>query len=232
MDNKEEKYTELELDHQLIETTHKVEHFYHNYKKQINIALIAVAACILGYIGFKMYYLEPKEKEAQSVMFNAQTWFEKDSFDLALKGQGEIPGFESIAEEYGLTKAGNLAHYYAGICFMRKGEFQNAIDHLDHFSSDNKLVGPLAEGLKGDAYVELNELEKGAKHYMKAAGMSKNKLTAPMFLKKAGMVYEDLKKYEDAIDAYEKIKKDYMEATEGQDIDKFIARATAEKTGS
>jgi len=85
----------------------------------------------------------------------------------------------------------------------------------------------LAIGLKGDAYVELKEVDKGAKLYMKAAGMSKNKLTAPIFLKKAGLAYEELKEYKDAISAYEKIKSDYSDAQEAQDIDKFIARATA-----
>lgn len=226
---KEEKNAELALDHQLLETTHKVEHFYHNYKKQINIFVVAAAVVVLSYVAYKMYYLEPKEKEAQGAMFNAQIWFEKDSFNLALKGQGDILGFEAIADEYGITKAGNLAHYYAGICFMRKGEFQSAIDQLDQFSSSNKLIGPLAEGLKGDAYVELNDLEKGAKLYIKAANMSKNKLTSPVFLKKAGLVYEELKSYGDAIDAYEKIKKEFSDAQEAQDIDKYIARATAEK---
>ncbi len=191
----------------------------------VGVALVAV----LGYAAFKMYYLEPKEKEAQAAIFQAQNWFAMDSFDLALKGQGNYSGFEAVAEEYGLTKAGNLAHYCAGICYMRKGEFQNALDQLNDFSTDNKMVAPLAEGLKGDAYVELNELEKGAKHYMKAANMSKNKLTSPMFLKKAGLVFEELKNYGDAIDAYEKIKKDFADANEAQDIDKYIARANAAK---
>lgn len=229
MEHKEEKKAELEIDNTLIETTHKVETLYITYKKQINMALIAVVAIFGAYIGFKKLYLEPQEKEAQAAIFKAQAWFEKDSFDLALKGQGDVLGFEGVAESYGLTKAGNMAHYYAGVCYMRKGEFQNAIDQLDKFSSDNELVGPLAVGLKGDAYVELKDIEKGAGLYMKAAGMNKNKLTAPIFLKKAGIAYEELKSFDDAASAYEKIKNDYPESQEAQDIDKYIARAKAEK---
>lgn len=227
MEHKEEKKAELEIDNTLIETSHKVEHFYHNYKKQINYAVIAIAALVLGYLAFNRFYLDPLEKEAQAALFQAQSWFEKDSFDLALKGQGEVQGFESIAEEYGLTKAGNLAHYYAAVCCMRKGEFQSAIDHMDDFSTKNELVGPLAIGLKGDAYVELNNIEKGAKLYLKAAGMSKNKLTAPVFLKKAGLAFEEIKAFDDAKKAYERIKNDFSDAQEAQDIDKYIARATA-----
>lgn len=229
MSHKEEKNAELELDHTLIETTHKVETIYVTYKKQINIAIIAVVLIVVGYFSFNKFYLEPKEKEASAAAFQAQNWFEKDSFDLALNGQGEALGFIAVADEFGLTKVGNLAHYYAGVCYMRKGEFQNAVEQLDDFSTKNELVGPLAVGLKGDAYVELKEINKGSKLYMKAAGMSKNKLTAPIFLKKAGLAFEELKEYTDAISAYEKIKSDFSDAQEAQDIDKYIARATAAK---
>ena len=227
MSHKEEKNAELELDHTLIETTHKVETLYVTYKKQINIAVVTAVLVVAGYISFNKFYIEPLEKEASAAIFTAQNLFEKDSFDLALNGQGDALGFIAVADEYSLTKVGNLAHYYAGVCYMRKGEFQNAVDQLDDFSTKNELVGPLALGLKGDAYVELKEVDKGAKLYMKAAGMSKNKLTAPIFLKKAGLAYEELKEYKDAISAYEKIKSDYSDAQEAQDIDKFIARAAA-----
>jgi predicted negative regulator of RcsB-dependent stress response len=223
MEHKEEKKAELELDNTLIETTHKVESLYITYKKQINMGLLVVLLAVGGYFGFNQFYLTPLEKEAQAAIFPAQTLFEQDSINAALQG------FESVADEYGLTKAGNLAHYYAGVCLMRKGEFQNAIDHVDKFSTDNELVGPLAIGLKGDAYVELNDLSKGAGLYMKAAAASKNKLTAPIFLKKAGLAFEELKEYGDAVSAYEKIKNDYSDAQESQDIDKYIARATAAK---
>lgn len=229
MEHKEEKNQGLDLDNTLIETSHKVETFYQTYKKQISTGLLAVVALVGGYVAFKMFYIEPKEKEAQSAMYQAQIWFEQDSFNLALNGLGEKAGFLAIADEYGLTKSGNLSKYYAGVCYMRKGEFQNALDMLDGFSTDNELVGPLATGLKGDACVELNDIEKGASLYMKAAAQSHNKLTAPIFYKKAGIAFEELKSFDDAVRAYEKIKSEYPESAEAQDIDKYIARANAAK---
>lgn len=226
MENSEEK-KQLDLDATLIETSHKVESFYENNKKGIQYGALVIVLAVGAYIGFRSFYLEPKEKEAQAAMFQAQAWFEKDSFDLALNGQGSIEGFNSISETYGLTKAGNLAHYYAGVCNMRKGDFAAAIDHLEDFSTDNELVGPLATGLLGDAYSESGDIDKAASQYMKAAGQSKNKLTSPIFLKKAGIAFEELKNYGKAADAYEKIKKDYSESQEAGDIDKYIARAKA-----
>ncbi|MCK6611956.1 MAG: hypothetical protein L6Q78_13060 [Bacteroidia bacterium] len=226
MENTEEK-NQLDLDATLVETSHKIESFYENNKKAINYGIIGIVVAIVLYVGFKQYYLEPKEKEAQAAMFRAQSWFEQDSFNLALNGKGDAEGFNAIAENYGMTKAANLAHYYAGVCCMRTGDFNGAIDHLDDFSTDNELIGPLATGLLGDAYVETGDIEKGAGLYMKAANQGKNKLTAPYFLKKAGTAFEELKQYGKAADAYSKIKKEYAESQEAGDIDKYIARAEA-----
>ena len=64
---------------------------------------------------------------------------------------------------------------------------------------------------------------------MKAAAQSHNKLTAPIFYKKAGIAFEELKSFDDAVRAYEKIKSEYPESAEAQDIDKYIARANAAK---
>jgi tetratricopeptide (TPR) repeat protein len=222
----------LDLDKTLVDTTHKVEDFYANNKKQINIALIAIVVLIGGYVGYKKLIVEPMNIEAQKEIFMAQKYFEMDSFALALNGNDKFKGVEAIAEEYGASKVGNLAHYYAGICNLRIGQYEAAIEHLEDFSTENLLIGPLAEGAIGDAYVELGDLDKGVSHYMKAARMSKNKLTSPVFLKKAGMVYEEKQSYGDALEAYQTIKKDFAESQEAQDIDKFIARATALKEGN
>jgi tetratricopeptide (TPR) repeat protein len=230
MSHKKE-HNELDIDKALVETTHKVESFYFKNKKQIFYALIGVVVLAGGYVGYKKLIVEPMEVTAQNEIFRAQQYFEMDSFNLALKGNDQFKGFEAIADEYGASKAGNLAHYYAGICNLRIGQYQAAIDQLEDFTTDNKLVAPLAIGAIGDAYVELGDLDKGTKYYLKAAKMSKNKLTSPVFYKKAGLAFEEKKEFGDAVDVYTTIKKDFSESQEAQDIDKYIARATAAKEG-
>jgi len=225
----EHKKDNLDLDAALANTTHQVEDFYTKNKKNINTALLAVVVVLAGYFGYKKFIVEPKEQEAQIEIFKAQHLFEIDSFNLALKGDGKFKGFATIADEYSGTKAGNLAHYYAGVCMLRTGDYAGAVDMLEGFNSDNALIGPLAAGLLGDAYVESGDVEKGAKQYMKAARMSKNKATTPVFFKKAGIAFEELKNYSDAVDAYTNIKNDYADTPEGADIDKYIARASALK---
>jgi tetratricopeptide (TPR) repeat protein len=221
----ENKDQNLDLEATLAETTSKVESFYTNNKKQINYALIAVVAIIGGYLAFTQMYLKPLEAEAQREIFRAQMYFERDSFELAYNGNESFQGFSAIVDGYGLTKAGNLAKYYAGICCLRTGKFDEAIDYLKSFDTENELIAVLAKGALGDAYSEAGAYDKAADYYTKAARMSKNKVTAPMFLKKAGLVYEELGKFSKAADSYETIKNDFADSQEANDIDKYIARA-------
>lgn len=224
--------SELDLDKTIVETTHKVEAFYHKYKKQINYGLIAVVAIVGIYVAFTRFYLAPLEQEAQKEAFQAQRAFDMDSFNMALNGNDRFKGFEAIADEYGMTKIGNLAHFYAGICNLRLGKYEDAISHLNDFSTNNDLLAPLQQGALGDAYVELGDLEKGAKYYLKAAKMNSNKMTSPVFYKKAGLVYEELKDYNNAVELFKLIKKDFVESPEAQDIDKYIARAETEQASN
>ena len=202
----------------------KTEQFIEKNQKIILIVIGAIILVVLGYFGFKKIYLAPREKEAQSQMFMAEKYFETDSLTKALKGDGNYLGFLDIIDQYKFTKSANLSHYYAGICYLKKGEFQNAIDQLNKFSSGDELVGPMAIGAIGDAYMELNNTDKAIDYYLKAANKKKNDLTSPMFLMKAGVAYELEGKNDLALKTYKRIKADFTRINEGRDIDKYIAR--------
>jgi len=202
----------------------KTEQFIEKNQKIILIVVGAIILVVLGYFGFKRLYLAPREKEAQSQMFMAEKYFEMDSLTRALKGDGNYLGFLDIMDQYKFTKSANLSHYYAGICYLKKGEFQNAIDHLSDFSSDDELIGPMAIGALGDAYMELNNTDKAIDCYLKAADKRKNDLTSPMFLMKAGMACELAGKNDLALKTYMRIKTEFSRTNEGREIDKYIAR--------
>lgn len=65
-------------------------------------------------------YLEPRVVSAKDSIWGAEAYFNKDSFDLALNGDGAVSGFLAVAEKYGNTPSGNMAQYYCGICYMKK----------------------------------------------------------------------------------------------------------------
>jgi tetratricopeptide (TPR) repeat protein len=203
----------------------RTEQFIEDNQKWIVRAITIVLAVVAIFIGVKRFYLNPLEEEAHGQMFVAEQYFERDSFNLALYGDGNYSGFLQIIDDYGLTKASNLAHYYAGISFLKTGQYEDAIEHLKKFKSKDKMVAPIATGAIGDAYVELGETETGLDYYLRAAGLSDNKFTAPMYLMKAGLVYENLGRYKDALETYEKVRREYPEYSRSNNIEKYITRS-------
>lgn len=224
------KETEVRGDQRLEnieETLTRTEQFIVSNQKLIGIVIGAAIVLILGYFAYQKYYIEPRTLEGHEQMFVAQRYFEADSLDKALYGDGNSLGFIDIVDEYGMTDPGNLANYYAGISFLKKGDFGQAIDYLGHFNSDDSFVGPLASAAIGDAYLELGDKSKAVAYYLEAANQNDNKLTSPMFLLKAGQTYELMEKYTDAINIYQRIKDNYSGSNEARIIDKYIGRATA-----
>jgi tetratricopeptide (TPR) repeat protein len=205
------------------ETLTRTEHYLEENYKQLLIVL-GIVVFVVGVIWLGKLWLNKKNDEAQSQMYQAQRWLEMDSLKLALNGDGNYLGFLDIIKNYKMTGAGNLAKFSAGICYLHLGDFDNAITYLTKYSKKDKLIGSVAVGATGDAYVEKGDLEKGISLYTEAAKMANNSFNTPLFLMKAGNAYEMEKKYADALKIYERIKTEYPESTEGSTIDKYISR--------
>jgi tetratricopeptide (TPR) repeat protein len=219
-----------EKDEQLIdveETLNSWEKKIEENKKSYGLILGAAILVVGIYFAWAKLYVAPQEAEAQSQMFYAERYFAKDSLDKAMFGDGNFLGFNDIIQEYGVTSAANLSHYYMGIGFLRKGEFQNAIDHLKKFSSGDQIVASIALGAIGDAHTELGNLDEAADYYLKAARKNNNKFSTPIYLLRAGIIFEDLARPSEAIKVYEKIRDEFPETNEGRDIEKYLARARA-----
>lgn len=208
-------------------TLSKSEMFIEKNQKTITIVVVAVVLVILAIFGVKKFIYEPRESEAQTAIFRAEQFFENDNYATALNGDGNNAGFLDVINDYGGTKAGNLARYYAGICYLNTGDFNNAIKYLGEFKGKDQIVKPLATGAMGDAYLELDNAAEAAKCYEKAAKESKNSFTSPMFLMKAAYAYEMVENYQKALEMYKIIKADYPNSNEGFSIEKNIAYAEA-----
>jgi len=209
--------------HSVEEALSKTEAFIEKNQKIIMIIVGILIVAVLGFFGFRKYYLEPKEKEAQAQMFMAEMYFEQDSLSKALNGDGNYLGFLDIMDQYGLTKSANLANYYTGICYLKLGDFENAITYLKKFDGDDKVAGPMATGAIGDAYMEMNRVDQAIDYYLDAADESPNEVTAPMFLMKAGMAYDIQGNFKQALETYKRIKAEYPRSFEATEIDKFIS---------
>jgi tetratricopeptide (TPR) repeat protein len=205
------------------ETLSRSEHYLEENYKTLLIGL-GVIVLLVGLGWLAKLYFGKRNDEAQSQMFQAERYLEQDSLKLALNGDGNYLGFLDIAKNYKFTNSGNLAKYSAGICYLHLGNYKEAIDYLNKYSRKDKVIGSLAIGATGDAYVELGDLDKGASKYMEAADFAKNSFNTPLFLMKAGEIYELKGKFADALKLYERIEAQYPESTEGTTIEKYIAR--------
>lgn len=206
----------------------KSELFIENNRKVISIVAICIVAAVIIFLGAKKLYFQPREKEALSQMYVAEQYFEKDSYDLALNGDGSYPGFLDIISQYHFTDAANLAHYYAGISYLHLGKFEDALTQLKKFKTSEINLRVITTGAEGDANLELGNMDKAASLYEKAASFE-NDFTSPIYLLKLGLLYENQKQYDKAIDSYQKIKDKYPSSTEARDIDKYIARVGVKK---
>jgi tetratricopeptide (TPR) repeat protein len=154
--------------------------------------------------------------------------FRRTVFNIALNGDATYLGFLDIADQYGSTNAGNLANYYAGICYLRMGQFEEAITHLKKFSSDDMILSAVAIGAQGDAHMELGDVDKALSLYEKAAKTGENAFTAPVYLLKAGLAAEKAGSFDKAVTIYARIKENHANSNEGRNADKYLARAQAQ----
>ena len=210
---------------QIEETLSRTEQFIEDNQKNLMTGVGTVVVIVALFIGYQNLYIAPMEKEAQADMFMAELYFQKDSFNLALNGDGQYLGFVDIADEYSSTKAGSLANYYAGLAYLNSGDFENAIEYLGDFSSDDMVLSALALGCIGDAYMELSDLNNALSFYEDAAAKNINDFTTPRYMLKQAMIHESNGDVADALVLYKGIESDYKASREGNGIEKYIARA-------
>lgn len=201
------------------------EQFIEKNQKMIVNVIIALIVIVAAYFGYNRFISEPKSQEAANQIFGAQNYFERDSFNLALNGDGNVLGFLEIIDKYGSTPSGNLAHFYAGLSFLYLGEYENAILHLKKFSSDDLLMGNMALSNIGDAYMQLGDFKQASEYYQKAANSNNNDFSSPIFLMKNGMALEKAGDFQGALKIYEQVNREYPNSPEARDIEKYIERA-------
>lgn len=205
------------------ETLGRGEAFLKKNSKVLGGVLIAAVILIGGILFFQINNANQNEK-AQEEMFQAVYFYEQDSLDFALNGDGINNGFLKIVEEYPRTDAANLANFYIGSIYLSERNFSDAITYLEQFSADDYLVRAKAEALLGDAYLESGNVDKAISNYEKASSYEPNKYFTPKYLFKLAVAYEEAGRTQDAIEAYAEIEEKYFESYEFAAARKHKAR--------
>ena len=195
-------------------------------KKKRNLLLIITAAVTLviaGVIGY-FFYVQNQNKTAQEEMFPAVFAFEADSLKRAMNGDGANQGLIDIADNYSITDAGNLSDFYVGLGYLKQGKFDEAIEYLKKFKSNDLLVQARAYSLVGDAYMEKNEFGEATKYYKLASEYKPNKFFTPGYLLKLALAQEKNKDYDGAAKSYNEIIEKYFDSAEIQNAKKYKSK--------
>lgn len=200
----------------------KTELFIEKNKNILMGILIAAIVIILAVMGFKKFYSDPRAERAANEMFKAESYFENQDYEKALNGDGNNLGFLDIISEYGSTKSGNLARYYAGISYLKQGNYNEAIEQLKKFKGNDKVLAPLALGSIGDCYMQLDDAATAVDYYMKAANKEANEFSSPIYLMRAGAAYQILGDNAKALDVYKQLKEKYPNSLEARETASYI----------
>lgn len=206
----------------------KTEKFFEKNAKTLLTALIVVVVIVGGYFGFKYLYSMPRANKAADMMFVAEQQFAAEDYQLALDGDGNNAGFIEVVDKYASTPAGSLAAHYAGVCYMKLGQVDDALQYLTKYRKGKGAAAGIINaqnlGLQGDVYDAKSDYAKSVELYRKAVDVSDNDLTAPYYLAKLGGAYAKLGKIAEAVAAYKTITENYASSMEARDADKYIGQ--------
>lgn len=223
--NKQQENTYEEV---VTETVSKTEKFFEKNQKLVTWVLIAIIVIVGGYFANKYLIAQPRAEKASAEMFAAIQNFNAEEWQLALDGDGNNAGFLEVIDNYGSTPQASLAAHYAGVCYIKLGDSQTALEYLKKYDATSgapaEIINAQNLGLQGDILADGGDLQKAANLYRKAVEVSDNSLTAPCYLKKLGLVEEALGNTTAALAAYQRIADEFGTSLEARDIDLYIGR--------
>jgi tetratricopeptide (TPR) repeat protein len=204
----------------------KARDFWSRNGRMLTIASILVILVAGGWYAYKNFYKAPKETKAAEMMFRAEDYYRKDSANKALNGDGQYWGFLRVIKDYKGTDAANLAHYYAGSCYIKLNDNQKALTYLGKFSTRSKPLQARAYKLMADAYADLGKYKEALEYYQKAAHhFDKDEPFSADCLFMAGyLAQKTLNDTKTAIRLFKEIKEKYPRTQPGYDADNYLAQ--------
>lgn len=209
------------------EAVSRTEQFIENNKKKLTITVVAVIAVVAAVLLLNTYYFAPRQEKAHAALVAGEKLFQAGDFESALNGDNnEYDGFDAIIKNFKGTKAANLAKAYAGISHAQLGQFDEAINYLKSFKSNDNMIAPSVLGALANCYAGKEDYAQAAATFLKAAAKADNNTLSPTFLVQAGQLFEQMGKSADALKAYQQVKDKYYQSVQAADIDKYIQRVS------
>ena len=182
-----------------------------------------ILALLLLYFLYRQFIWLPSNEKSNDSWWPAMNFIAKDSTNEAIKS------LEPFVKKYDGKSGGEIGQYLLATQYMKKGQFQKAIDNLEGVDVNDTYIKIYSIGLQGDCYSELKKYDIAEEKYLNAADLEENDFTTPMYLFKAGLCAEKIKNYEAATTYYKRIQDDYISFASQKTIEKYIARTSTIK---
>ncbi|MDL2320444.1 tetratricopeptide repeat protein [Alistipes sp. OttesenSCG-928-B03] len=206
------------------------QYIINNGKKLLNIVIVIVLV-IGGYMAYKHWYQAGRADKAAALMFVAQQNFAEGMWEVALDGDGNNAGFLEVISKYGSTPQGNVANHYAGMCYVKLGETDQALQYLGKYKNTKGVPSAIINaenlGLQGDIYSQNGDYDKAVEMYRKAVKEGNDMFSSPLYLKKIGLILIEQGKGKEAEEAFQQILDMYPSSMEAREAEKYIGAASA-----
>lgn len=201
--------------------------FYDQYKKPLIAGIAVVLIAALGFIGYQAY-VSTQNAEAQERLGEVIGLYEQGQYQQALEGGSGTMGLLAIADEYGITEAGDLARFYAADAFYNLGNYERALELFEAYDIEENYLGASAAAGMAASYVNLEQHQKAAEQYEKAATIYESQATSPMYLFNAAENYEKAGELAQARALYEQVQEQYPESSQAQQVPMQLARLSVQ----
>lgn len=181
--------------------------------------IVLIGAFVIAYL---FIYRNPRLNKS---------WEEYSKVEIQAMGNDSVAqaGYKKIVSKYGSDGAGTTAALQLGLSLYQNGKYEDAIKYLKEADIDEPVLKASTTRMIGDCYVNLKKYDQAIQYFDKAISQAdKNPQLVPAILMKKANIYEEQKKYQQALDTYEQIKKEYPEFQYGLGMDAYINRAKAQ----
>ncbi|MCQ2265039.1 MAG: tetratricopeptide repeat protein [Bacteroidales bacterium] len=197
--------------------------FFAKYQNVIYGVIIAILVVIAAAIALNKFYFTPRNQKASAAMIapiNHYLAGDSLSLNLALEGDDENDGFLTIISDYKMTKTANTAKYYAGLCYLKLNDKEEALNYLLQFKKKEDVLWYACQALIGDLYDEQGDESKAISYYKKSVENDDPYFT-PINLFKLGQMYERSENWKEADKAYQRIESEYYDQYMSMGVAKF-----------
>ena len=205
----------------------KAQTWYDENKKRLStIGSVVIVLALAAW--FYSNNVHANNERATTELARVFTYYDNGQYLIAVNGIPEknIAGLQSIVDNYGSTRIGNLAEFYLASSYYNLQEYDKALEHFKSYGGGSPLLESSASAGIGACYEAKGDFKKAAENYERAAMKSIHDPNAPDNLVNAARNFGKSGEKERAVELLKRVKKDYPASSAARDVERYIAEVS------